>query len=335
MKTLTPDFINKPGSVSVAFNPAVVGLGWLARYSIDVLPSSFPDSDIVWSIAQGTGNVVFIGGNTGRSVVVRGNAEGDFKLEVTIGNPIAPLSPKPYILGKVLTETVTPLHFFIITLNGIPSLAANKVAAEAKIDLWVANANHKGRQLAMSFTKASVTYLERPEWFNITNDAHYAEMFSYTNNVGGLEIYCVNTLDTPATLGVSSVQNPFSSPEPDWGIALAAHAWDTTLMHEILHACGLEDITTRLLGTELVSEYLVGADNWSGGAGTGYYPSDLTHSNLVNRLVMCQGSNERGDIPFGEVRGWGLNEYPQSDHSRPSFKLVGFHPSRMNRNPRH
>jgi len=75
----------------------------------------------------------------------------------------------------------------------------------------------------------------------------------------------------------------------------------STLGHEIGHACGLDDIKRKRLSNTLVSKNLVGEMNWSGGAGTGYYPSDLRHTDLISRLPMCQGSENRGDIPLGYV----------------------------------
>ena len=91
MKTLQSITAETAQNGTAIVNPAVVGLGWVARYTIDVQPENFPDRNIVWSIAQGAGNIVFQSGNTDRSVVMRGNAVGDFKLEATIGDPSAPL----------------------------------------------------------------------------------------------------------------------------------------------------------------------------------------------------------------------------------------------------
>ena len=73
--------------------------------------------------------------------------------------------------------------------------------------------------------------------------------------------------------------------------------------------------------------------NWSDGVGTGFYPNDLEHADLVRRLLMCQGSDNRGDIPLGDVRGWGSRESPMFEHSTPFLKQIGF--NWIIRDPRH
>ena len=56
------------------------------------------------------------------------------------------------------------------------------------------------------------------------------------------------------------------------------------------------------LGNTLISDDLVGPDNWSGGTGTGYYPSGLKHADLVKRLLMYEFVTEtQADIPLGNV----------------------------------
>jgi len=56
---------------------------------------------------------------------------------------------------------------------------------------------------------------------------------------------------------------------------------------------------------------LVGSLNWSGGTGTGYYPPDLAHSNLIKRLVMYgyQGGAV-ADVPLSDLNepfAWGTD----------------------------
>ena len=281
-------------------NPAVVGLGWLARYSISVLPSSIPDSDIVWGIAQGTGNIRFYGNNNkGRSVVVEGLAVGDFKLEVTIGST-HPLHPKPYILGKVLPETVTALHFFVIY-----DAAGNPAVTETEIDLWIDEANRIYRQVAMRFVKANVTPIKNKpnDWFHIGSYSKLEEMCISVSNTGGLEVYCVASLPR----GVNGIHVGRNLPpgHPQRGLAIATGAPTHILAHEIGHACGLEDIRDDKLGNVLVSEEWLGSSNWSGGTGTGYYPPDLKHVDLIRRLLMYYQEGYKGyDISLGHVRAY-------------------------------
>ena len=313
-------------------NPSLVKSNGLAQFRMDVQPSMFPDSQIVWNIAEGAGNVEFYStGNKGRAVNVRGLAEGRFKLEVSIGNP--PLEPKPYIYGAVNEEVVNPIHFIVITSNGIPAIAASKPEVEAKLDTWVANANHNGQQLAMACYKASVTYLEKPGWFTMpTNDAPLKAMFAYTNNVGGIKVFCIHSFTDPLTYGKA-----IAFPAPDNGIALAAHGPAIKLFHEILHTCGLWDIYLDDVDGRLVSEALVGSVNWSGGTGTGYYPPDLAHSNLVKRLMMYGYKNDdemEADVPLEDLE-WPLTTVVLPNGKVSTTKTPVSRNSMLFRNPEH
>ena len=91
-------------------------------------------------------------------------------------------------------------------------------------------------------------------------------------------------------------------------MAVRADAITSTLAHEIGHACDLEDLKFVLY--DLVGESLVGAENWSGGPGTGYHSPDMKHRDLVKRVLMhYQAEPTITDIPLGSVVGtyavWG------------------------------
>ena len=227
-------------------------------------------------------------------------------------------------------QTITPLHFFVIChTDGRQSVTL------PQIETMVTNANHYGRQLAMAFTKGSVTYITDNAWFDLPNAAALFNMFSHTSNVGGLEVYCVNSF-WDGDLGKSYRHNPpFISKED--GIAVVANAPPHALIHEILHACGMEDISNvggKELNGQLVKEGWVGSANWSGGTGTGYYPSDLLHTELIKRLLMFgYDIGTQVDIPLGPVSGYGTKTDPDSMTLRPRF--VGFDFVFMDRSPRH
>ena len=125
-------------------------------------------------------------------------------------------------------------------------------------------------------------------------------MFAYTNNLNGIKVFCVHRFDDPMKFSLTS----YTRPTMPWdGVSVAGNAYPNILIHEVLHACGLEDIypygIDELL---LVDETLVGAGNWSGGDGTGYYPPDLTHRTLIRRLLMCGVSNgTQADIPLADL----------------------------------
>jgi hypothetical protein len=311
-----------PGGSAIV-NPAVVASNGLARYSIDVLPDTIPDSAIEWSVAEGAGRLEFYNGNNkGRSVVVRGKEVGDFKLEVSIND--GTFLPKPYIYGTVKERTVTPLHFFVACDAGGNPVLTN---AATVINGWVDRANRDFAQAAMSFTVANITYVSSNEWVNVTNRRAFGDMCSYTNDVGGLEVYVVASLYEDANGMASST----AISGPRRGLAVKAGAPVSTLGHEIGHACGLDDILKDRLGNTLVSEQLVGPDNWSGGNGTGYYPSGLKHADLVQRLLMYQyGSADKADIPLGNV--WAYGDDLGVQH--PIIRAVGVN-SMYTRNPRH
>jgi hypothetical protein len=308
-----------PGGTAIV-NPAVVASNGLARYSIDVKPDTIPDSVIEWSVAGGAGRLEFYNGNNkGRSVVVRGKEAGDFKLEVSIHD--GTFLPKPYIYGTVKERTVIPLHIFMLyDANNNPAVPMSRV------EEWVAEANRIYRQAAMSFFIASVTEIRgKPDWFNVPFYSDFVKMCSYTNNTGGLEVYCVDTL--PIAMGLHSRGQWLG--DPKGGLAVAAHATLQVLAHEIGHACGLRDIPLDRLGNTLISEHLGGEKNWSGGTGTGYYFSGLKHADLIKRLLMFELANGiQADIPLGDV--WA---YPALQAQGLSPLSVGV--NSMNRNPRH
>ena len=84
-------------------NPCGVAVGDDAYFRIKVIPASLPDFEISWT--NESGNVRFIGGNTGRLVHVRGVSPGDAELQVFIGGrwlqvpafPVKVVEPQPPI----------------------------------------------------------------------------------------------------------------------------------------------------------------------------------------------------------------------------------------------
>jgi len=146
-------------------------------------------------------------------------------------------------------------------------------------------------------------------------------------------VFCVNSLENPTTLGKTIFHLP--NTQPICGIALAANAPPIALFHEILHACGLHDIFIDGLDGRLVNAADIGSFNWSGGSGTGYYPSDLTITNLIKTLMMYgyQGGAV-ADIPLTDLNWpftWGVDYQgnPQKDTIRVSRNAM------VIREPRH
>jgi len=272
------------------YNPCGVAAGGLAVYRVGVEPQgSLPDESIHWNIASG--DVTFYGGNdTGREVIIRGGgAASDLKLEVDIAG--ATLTPKPYIHGKVLVPKTVQIRAYVICSNGVEAVSA------ATIEAWIAEANRIYRQAAITFTLVgSIQYIHGHEtWFNIDDKDKFRDMCSYTNNTGGLELYCVNTLYGQAN-GIHSTL----------GMAVKFDAPMTTLAHEIGHACGLKDLYDYNAGDGLVSEDKAGALNWSGGVGTGYYPPTLAYRDLTYRCIMemARPSAVRGGHTSGRTHSY-------------------------------
>jgi len=281
----------------VIVNPSGVAAGGLAVYRVEVEPEdAVADGDIHWSVAHG-GVAFYSGHNTGREAIIRGGAvESDFKLEVRIGG--VPETGCPYIHGRVLEPTVTPIHVYIICdSNGVAAVSTDTV------DAWIAEANRIYKQAAMSFYVAGIEHVhDHDEWFVIENSTEFRQMCSYTNLTGGLELYCVDNITYMSAAGIHSDMN-LAYGDPRRGLAVESGAPLSTLAHEIGHACGMSDIRYDR-ANDAVSEARSGSSNWSGGEGTGHHDPGLTHGELVQRLLMFYLANpQKWDIAIGNVSG--------------------------------
>ena len=280
----------------VIVNPSGVAAGGLAAYRVEVEPEdAVADGDIHWSVAHG-GVTFYSDHNTGREAIIRGGAvESDFKLEVRIGD--VPETDCPYIHGRVLEPTVTPIHAYIICSNGIPAVSTNTLHA------WVAEANRIYKQAAMTFVLESVQNVYGHDaWFIINDQAEFYQMTSYASGTGGLELYCVSFIVNGSTNGRHS--SPSVGVDAR-GMAVKSGAPLATLAHEIGHACGLNDLYIEYYPCDgLVSEDKVTPLNWSGGEGTGYYSPTLSYRDLTHRCLMdaARPSVTRGDIPLDDIK---------------------------------
>ena len=139
-------------------NPCGVAVGDDAYFSVEVLPGAFPDSEIVWTNRDG--HVEFVGGNTGRSVHVRGVSLGDAELEVIIGGRTrqAPTFP---------LKVVTP-QTFKITAWIVEDAQYNQRPIEpAEVQNMIAPLNDIYRQVGVSFYLDSVTVTNIPAACNL------------------------------------------------------------------------------------------------------------------------------------------------------------------------
>gem|GEM_PF-5217929 len=298
----------------VIYNPAGVGYGGLAMYKVYLAyEGSVADERIQWSIESGGVNF-YSGHNSGRTAIIRGgSSESDFKLVVSIDG-----NPGPYIHGKVLEWKTVPIDVYIICND-----AGVQAVSEETVDTWIAEANRIYKQVAMSFTKASVSFVTNNDWFDIDDSAEFAAMCSYANATSGLELYCVNTL--PFEWAGAHSHMSISPLDARRGMAVKKDAPITTLAHEIGHACNLDHINYSL--PNKVKKELVLEPNWSGGQGTGYHNPELLHKELVKRIIMHSPySSLLGDIPLSPVMG-------TSEYGTVSSQSVSLED--MNRTPTH
>ena len=160
----------------------------------------------------------------------------------------------------------------------------------------VGSVNRLYSQVAMSFTIESISHTNSTRLTNVdySNAAQKAEIYSLSNHTEGLDVYFVESITerTDAFCGRS-------------GIVVSRNYSDTTLAHEIGHACGLSDIydsysrETDLVVTGMPQKAYFTHD-W------GWYPENVTQAQLVQRLLMYgynTGSTHKGDISRGDVYG--------------------------------
>ena len=309
-----------------------------AQYAIDVKPDSIPDEQVVWSVVYG--DVSFVGGNNkGRVVDVVGNADGEFKLEISIGQ--YPQDRKPFILGSVKPPETVRVTVWVIHDD------SGQVAAttDQQVMGWLTKVNWVFAQVAMTFVLAGdINHTNRTDWLNIKG----------TNQVFASAVDLVNLPKNTSTgirvIFANSIQNVETNAPPTEGITglhiqergiILATGLDsfsaTTVAHEIGHACGLVDIyadhpATPLAVTGAISEARVPKD-WGGG----FYPANLTHADLIPRLLMYgQPSINKADIPLGNVYGlWYTFENGSTVWHLDEGNLAPVGAESMNRQPFH
>jgi hypothetical protein len=204
-----------------------------------------------------------------------------------------PESSRPYIYGRVLEpRTVQVRAYVICDANGVEAVSENTIAG------WIDEANRVYRQVAVTFTLEGInTIMTRPDWFEIDNSTGFYDMTSYTNNTGGLELYCVGSMYVPGLHSAMTI----SLGDSRRGMAVEAGASLQTLVHEIGHAFGLSDMYKYDAGDGLVSLEKTYPLNWSGGNGTGYYSPTLTYRDLTYRVIMH--NHNQTDIPLYYLSG--------------------------------
>lgn len=167
-------------------------------------------------------------------------------------------------------------------------------------------------QVALSFVIDSISYTNNTYLSDLTytNAVQRAAICNITNNTGGLELYFIRSIGGRPT--------SFSG---KGGIVIGPRANARTVSHEIGHSCGLTDIYNFYRGTALAVYDSPSKDrmpdDW------GWYPSSVSHSNIVERLLMYGfRSDVKADISYGDV--FGLHYTDSWDDASQTWNRVWF-----------
>lgn len=274
-------------------NPSGIVLGGTAVFSVSVQPASFPDAAIHWS-ADPAFRVSFPDGTNGRTVTVRGEALSNVVLRVGIKGYAG---EGPVFNTRVVTAATVKADSWIIRDGD------NWARTEAEVRGLFDDANEILSQVGVSISLDSIHSTNRPDWFNLTKPGVLQtanQIVSITNGTGGLVYYFVNDIQDYRGLRTGA------------SILVEGDGSGQTIAHEAGHVFGLSDIyawddesplvldpTMPLVRNHLSQDWGSDSEN------DGFYPPNLTQSNIVERLLMFgRGRHDAVDIPRGDV--WGV-----------------------------
>ena len=285
-------------------NPAGVVRGGTAAFRVDIEPAAFPDASVEWS-AEPTNRVSFPSGPFGRTVVARGDALGDVELRVGIKGLSG---PRPVANVRVVPASTVKADAWIVGEHGVWARTEDQVRG------LFDDANDILAQVGVSLSLDSVSFTNHTGWLNFNPSANGwqvpYQIASITNGTGGLVYYFVGDM------------GPYFGLRSGTSILIKTNATELTVAHEAGHVFGLPDIydaqpteTALAVSRSLLLERSNLQDDWGSDSDAGFYPPDLLHSNLVERLLMY-GEGDSGtatglDISFGDVYGlwyeWTVN----------------------------
>ena len=302
------------------FNPSSVVVGKDSYFRIALTPEDYPDRRIVWSFDDDgmTGSAVFVDGDRGRTVRVRGVAAGSARLKIQIGDAV---SPPPSFDFRVVTNSTVKVSAWIVA-DAENGLVARSIESVRNL---ISRVNDIYSQVGVTFDigdRISITNI--PAAYNVllsgTSDTmwNFNQLVNTHSGTGGLELYFVNEF-----YNGNGLRNATTGGNNWYGTVISAKGTGVTLAHEIGHAFGLKDIyisndeadasiplAQRIqAGYEYVRQEYMPSD-WNGGCrghgygGARYYRSGMMMGALIPRLLMYGHSfGEKRDLSLGSVYG--------------------------------
>ena len=302
---------NAPGDGVFPLNPAGVPRGEVGVYRLGILPTN-ANLQVSWTASSGNvGLTAMRPSGRWRGVVAKGLQPGEFTLTAQFPDGILGMSDPPHIRAAVLEPKVIPLHVYIARDENIPAplVDGNDVIS------WVKTVNIIYRQAAMRFALRDedikyFTYEQSNNWRDMTTIEMLADLYSFTNVVTGLEIYCVRSLPHGVWGNATFIPPDHLIDDERYGIAIDVSPYNSNpalvLAHEIGHACGSDDILPYSpVSSSTPTKFLLGTQNWTGGDDAVNYLSDgMSYSNTITTLLMHGISTSSSwDIPYGNING--------------------------------
>ena len=204
------------------------------------------------------------------------------------------------------------------------------VVDQALILTLLENVNQFFRHVGIRFQlEGEIEYVVPPTagaWNDLSTLALRNEVRSLNQGTGGIEMYFVNQINGGAATGVNNTSQSVNAgilvgmsrilaakPNGQSAVDRQVSITSATVAHELGHSCGLKDIYTERNGVLLSAEGPLQKEWISEDWGTQseeihYYGQELTHPNLIRRLLMfgVRSDNKR-DIPVGSVYGLDRN----------------------------
>lgn len=311
------------GHMEEPINPAGVSGGAYAGYfEVTVEPKNFPDEKINWSAMGGwstsaSGKFGFV--NSG-SVVGQGQVNIDIEGVYT---------PEPKFKGQSLPLKTIGAKCVVIrdSSGNNPAIGDSSASDVEIIDQILGGVNRIWRQAGLVFEiDGDVTYIDNSSY---TDGLTYWEMYeivsSFDVSEDEIEIYFVPTIEGDA-LGMDvrlSGESGLFVACANLGSQSASSDVSGVLAHEIGHAFYLKDIYLEIDGLNDSNEWATCiiprgipasvnylADDWNGDywLAPRYYPQEIVHRDVINRVLMNGfksdwDGGEFRDIPNGRIFG--------------------------------